>query len=134
MNLPKEVDRSLRLYADGSARPNPGNKTIAVVDEKGIVLVAENVGYGTNHEAEYLAAIKAMELALIFVVPKLTLHIDSKLVYNQVWGTWKTDKKFYEYVRKIKELESKFPEGLTVIPLDSKDNPAHEVCYAFQNR
>lgn len=54
--------RRLKVFFDGGCRPNPGRIEAAVV-AKGITYLFEDLGTGTSSEAEWLALIRAMELA-----------------------------------------------------------------------
>jgi ribonuclease HI len=80
-----------KSWFDGCCEPNPGKMGIGVVlvspgGEQ--VEVAESPGYGTNNQAEYLAAIAAMETAIARGATGLILHGDSQLVVCQVSGEW----------------------------------------------
>ncbi len=54
--------RSLKLFFDGGCRPNPGKIEAAVV-ARGISYLFDDLGQGNNTDAEWLALIKALELA-----------------------------------------------------------------------
>ena len=54
--------RRLKLFFDGGCRPNPGPMEAAVV-LRGAVHLFGDMGQGTNTDAEWLALIRAMELA-----------------------------------------------------------------------
>ncbi|GAB6066304.1 ribonuclease HI family protein [Aquifex pyrophilus] len=99
------------LYFDGASKGNPGRSGI------GAVLVVGNrkytfkmpVGEKTNNQAEYLALIAGMLLAKRKKVRELTVRGDSKLVINQMRGSFKVnDEKLMKLYRKAKELEKSF--------------------------
>lgn len=54
--------RAVKIYFDGGARPNPGPIEVAVV-LRGVAHVADNLGHGSNLDAEWLALIAALRLA-----------------------------------------------------------------------
>lgn len=53
--------RRLKVFFDGGCRPNPGRIEAAVVI-RGIPHLFDDLGYGTNSDAEWLALICALEL------------------------------------------------------------------------
>ena len=54
--------RRLKLFFDGGCRPNPGRMESAVV-VRGAVHLFDDLGFGSNSDAEWLALVRAMELA-----------------------------------------------------------------------
>ena len=80
-------------YADGASRGNPGPSAIGVVifDGEGREVHRESrrVGHGTNNEAEYRAAIAALEAALGLGASRLELRLDSELVVRQLTGRYR---------------------------------------------
>lgn len=54
--------RRLKVFFDGGCRPNPGRIEAAVV-VRGVLHVFDDLGSGTNSDAEWLALICALELA-----------------------------------------------------------------------
>jgi ribonuclease HI len=83
------------LYTDGASFGNPGPSGIGVVLEVGdeIIEHAEDIGWGTNNEAEYRALIAGLRLALEHGVDVLHVRQDSQLVVRQVTGEYKIKKK-----------------------------------------
>lgn len=78
-------------FYDGSANPNPGKLGLGVTiycDETELVCAAKPAGYGTNNEAEYLALIFLLELAIEEGIKNITVYGDSQLITNQVSGKW----------------------------------------------
>lgn len=53
--------RRLKVFFDGGCRPNPGPMEAAVVI-RGIVHLFDDLGVGSNGDAEWLALIRALEL------------------------------------------------------------------------
>ena len=80
-------------YADGASRGNPGPSAIGMVifDAVGRQVHRESrrVGHGTNNEAEYRAAIAALEAALGLGASRLELRMDSELVVRQLTGRYR---------------------------------------------
>ena len=78
-------------YFDGATVPNPGRRGIG-----GLLLgpngqrieISRDIGYGTNNEAEFNAAIAVLEAAVEASVTSLIVHGDSKLVIMQTLGEW----------------------------------------------
>ncbi len=75
-----------KLFFDGGCRPNPGTIECAVV-LKGVAHHRENCGQGTNSDAEWLAAIHALEIAAEYGERDIVLLGDSTLVVTQANGT-----------------------------------------------
>lgn len=95
----------LIVRTDGGARGNPGPAGIGVVieDAKGNVLEehARFLGRTTNNQAEYLAAILALERAFALGATEVELLADSELLVKQANG---------EYRVKNIDLQQRFRE------------------------
>ena len=79
----------MEVYIDGTSYPNPGKMGIGiVVVKRGKIIrkVSESPGRGTNNQAEYLAAIKALKEVKC---KELTLFSDSQLLVKQLKGEYK---------------------------------------------
>jgi ribonuclease HI len=88
------LDRGVYVaYADGASRGNPGPSAIGVVifDGEGREVHRESrrVGHGTNNEAEYRAAIAALEATLGLGASRVELRMDSELVVRQLTGRYR---------------------------------------------
>ncbi len=99
------------LYFDGASQGNPGKAGIGAV----LIIGKEKytfkmpIGEKTSNQAEYLALIAGMLLAKRKNVNYLTVRGDSKLVINQMKGSFKVnDRKLKKLYRKAKELERSF--------------------------
>ena len=77
--------QSTKLFFDGGCRPNPGPIECAVV-RKGVTHYRHDLGEGTNSDAEWLAAIHALEIAQLEGDRDITLLGDSTLVVTQASG------------------------------------------------
>lgn len=79
----------LRIFTDGSCRPNPGQMRIGVVALRGEAVahrVSQTMGYGTSNQAELLAVREALRWA-----PQdepVELHVDSKYVCGVISRGW----------------------------------------------
>jgi len=84
------------IQFDGGAVPNPGTRGIgAILLEDNHVLkeISRKLdGIGTNNEAEYSALIEGLKQALALGWTEILVQGDSKLVVNQVAGSWKVNK------------------------------------------
>jgi ribonuclease HI len=102
----------LTVHTDGGARGNPGPAGIGVVivdKAKGEVLEEHSVYLGktTNNQAEYRAAILALERAVALGAQSVELIADSELLIKQARGDYKVKnadlaKRFLE----LKNLET----------------------------
>ena len=84
------------VYTDGGSRGNPGPAAIgavvydmSVTPPKRLAVVSERIGVTTNNVAEYRAVIGGLEAAAPFNARRLHLRADSKLVVEQLRGSWK---------------------------------------------
>ncbi|MCE3261495.1 MAG: ribonuclease family protein [Pseudoduganella sp.] len=76
-----------RAWFDGSAHPNPGRIGIGVLlsgpaGER--VEISRRAGQGSSGDAEYLALIAALEMAVELGVPELLVYGDSQVVVQDV--------------------------------------------------
>jgi ribonuclease HI len=78
--------RSIKLFFDGGCRPNPGPIESAIV-RKGMTYYRHDLGNGSNSDAEWLAAIQALDVAAQNGDRDITLLGDSTLVVTQASGT-----------------------------------------------
>jgi ribonuclease HI len=91
--------KKITVYIDGGSRGNPGPAAISAVfvNEKGQLIkeYGEFLGEATNNEAEYRAAILALEKFKALFGKKLAesgtveVRSDSQLLVNQISGKYK---------------------------------------------
>jgi ribonuclease HI len=98
--------------SDGGARGNPGPGAVGVIvreDGKILIKYSEYLGERvTNNFAEYMALIKALELATKFG-KEVTCILDSELVVKQLLGEYKVkNKDLMKLFIKVQELQEKF--------------------------
>ena len=83
----------LIAYSDGASRGNPGPAAIGalVLGEDGELLteISRQIGRGTNNEAEYRAAIAAVEAAIALGARNVELRMDSELIVRQYNGAYR---------------------------------------------
>jgi len=84
------------VFCDGGSRGNPGPAAIGAVvldpstdPPRRLATVSECIGVTTNNVAEYRALIAGLEAAAPFGAQRLLVRADSKLVIEQIKGTWK---------------------------------------------
>ena len=77
--------RRTKVFFDGGCRPNPGKIECAVV-LKGVTHYGDDFGQGSNSDAEWLAAIYALEIAARFGEREIVLLGDSTLIVTQATG------------------------------------------------
>ena len=104
-----------KLYTDGGARGNPGPAGIGGVlykDDKLLDSFSSFIGQGTNNQAEYLAILKGVELALKHNIDTLACYLDSELVVKQLKKEYKVKNeelakifiKIYNLTLKLKKI------------------------------
>jgi len=82
----------LTIYTDGACFGNPGPMGIGVVVYRGrssLMEVSEYAGEGTNNKAEYLAFIRALEIAKKLEEKEVHIRTDSQLIEKQIKGHYK---------------------------------------------
>jgi ribonuclease HI len=84
----ENAERLVHAYADGASRGNPGPAGCGafVTTPEGRLLgeARRALGDATSNAAEYAAAALALELALTHRATAMTLHLDSRLVVEQL--------------------------------------------------
>ncbi len=78
----------MKIFFDGGCRPNPGPMETAVV-ARGQSHIRRDLGHGSNHEAEWLALLHAIELARWLGEKDIILIGDSANVVRQANGQMK---------------------------------------------
>ena len=103
------------IYSDGASRGNPGPAAIgaAIFDGQGreVYRISRRLGVATNNEAEYRAAIAALEAALALGARRVELRMDSELVVRQLTARYKVrNPRLIRYHRRILSLRPRFQE------------------------
>jgi len=85
--------KSIRIFVDGASLGNPGTSGagVHIEDTSGNTIQDLSIPLGekTNNEAEYLALIHGLKLAKQLKVDSVELLSDSKLMVNQINGTYR---------------------------------------------
>ena len=85
-------ENTWKAWFDGATKgTNPGIRGIGgVLKGPGgeVIEICEEIGYGTNNEAEYTALMAVLDAAIQAGVEDLIVYGDSQLVINQVNGAW----------------------------------------------
>lgn len=103
------------IYSDGASRGNPGPAAIGAVifDGQGreAYRISRRLGVATNNEAEYRAAIAALEAALALGARRVELRMDSELVVRQLTAHYKVrNPRLIRHHRRILDLRGRFQE------------------------
>lgn len=106
------------IYSDGGSRGNPGPSAIGAVvfdpstdPPRRLAEVSECIGITTNNVAEYRALIAGLEAAAEFSPRRVRVRADSKLVIEQVKGTWKTKQPHLRpFLEQARTLLARFDE------------------------
>lgn len=80
------------LYVDGASFGNPGPSGAGIVLRVGdstVVERSEDMGYGTNNQAEYRALIEGLGEAIQHGIRDLLVRSDSQLLVRQMTGEYK---------------------------------------------
>lgn len=94
------------LYVDGASFGNPGPSGIGVVlveDGDTVITRSEDIGYGTNNQAEYRALLKGLSEALARGITRLIVRSDSQLLVRQMLGEYKVKSKALQALRREAE-------------------------------
>ncbi|MCX8192572.1 MAG: ribonuclease HI family protein [Nitrososphaeria archaeon] len=115
----------LKIFFDGSSHGNPGPSGIGLIiydkDGREISRFSDYIGFKTNNEAEYLALIKSLEIAIRLGVSEVELYSDSELLVKQMNGEYKVrDKKIVKLHSIAQELMKKLKVRL--IHIDREEN------------
>ena len=78
----------LRIFFDGDYRPNPNKIKIATI-ARNTAYPRLDVGHGSGEEAEWLALLHAVEIAVMLGGTDVELVGDSRSVIDQASGTGK---------------------------------------------
>ena len=85
-----ELMRAVKVYIDGASELENSNAGIGGIffnnadSNKELYSFSENIGAGTNNEAEYHALLRALEIGQEMNISKLDIRSDSELLVKQV--------------------------------------------------
>ena len=119
-------DEEWTVHSDGASRGNPGEAAIgAVIDDPGgreAYTVSRRIGWATNNEAEYQAAIAGLEAALALGARRVRLRMDSELVVRQLEFRYRVrSPRLKRFFARLLELRRRF-DSLTVEALPRAQN------------
>lgn len=98
----------VKVYVDGASRGNPGPAGIGVVlrFNSETVRFKKFVGNRTNNEAEYLALLEGLKLAVKINAKKVRVFSDSELMVKQLRGEFEVkEARLSKLYSEVKELE-----------------------------
>ncbi len=102
----------IEVYIDGASKGDPGPSGAGVYIKKGKQQHSYSfpIGILSNHEAEFTALIKALEVCQKdFPEEILSVRSDSKLVVDSIERSNTKQERFIPYLRKAEELSETFP-------------------------
>ena len=108
----ERVKQLIEVYTDGAASGNPGPSGV------GIIIKADNkfdefsysLGNLSNHEAEFVAVIKALEICKKRYPDEiLSFRTDSKVVVDTIEKNFTKNKSFLPLLERIQALTNDFP-------------------------
>ena len=117
----------LRLRTDGASRGNPGPAAVGVVieDDHGNRLRTFHrfIGIKTNNEAEYQALIDGLKAVTEWKPDRLEIYLDSKLVVEQVNGTFRVKKpELLPLYNEVKRLLGGFSDTPEIKHVERENN------------
>lgn len=102
----------IEVYIDGASKGDPGPSGAGVYIKKGKAQYSYSfpIGILSNHEAEFTALIKALEVCQKdFPDEILSVRSDSKLVVDSLERSATKQERFLPYLRKAEQLSEPFP-------------------------
>ncbi|GKA58838.1 reverse transcriptase domain-containing protein [Tanacetum coccineum] len=113
MTEPKELRKPWTLFTDGSSCIDGSGAGLILTNPEGVEFTyAMRFRFeATNNEAEYEALIAGLRIAEQMGVKNLQANVDSRLVANQVNGSYVAKESgMVQYLEKVKTLTSNFKE------------------------
>lgn len=114
----------IEVYTDGASVGNPGisGAGVYIKANKKIYEYSIPLGYMSNHEAEFHAVVKALEICKQYFPDNiLSFRTDSKVVVNVVEKNFTKNKTFRPLLEKIDIQKRQFPLFL-IKWIPNKDN------------
>ena len=132
---PSAPTQGFVVRTDGAARGNPGPASAGAVlfslsrpDARNHraepdASISDYLGIQTNNVAEYMAVVRAVELALELGARRLELLLDSKLIVEQLAGRWRVkDLKLRPLWAEASRMLRTLPEGWTAAHVPRAQN------------
>lgn len=129
----------IEMYTDGATNETSKHSGAGIylkLDEKTISL-SITLPYVSNHDAEFLAVIKALEYcAEQYPHEIISIRTDSQIVVDLIENKERTNKRFAAYVHKINALIDEFPyvfcKWIPSVENYHADKLAKEACLSQQ--
>lgn len=102
----------IEVYTDAAASGDPGPSAAGVIIKQGATLIEHSfyLNERNNHEAEFLAVIKALEVCREdFPEEIISIRSDAKIVIDTIEKGYTKNEKFSFFLKTIQELEKIFP-------------------------
>ncbi|SFL86030.1 ribonuclease HI [Gracilibacillus orientalis] len=102
----------IEVYTDAASQGNPGPSGIGIYIKTGQQQMEEYlfIGEYSNHEAEFIAVIKALELCKErFPDEIISFRSDAKVVVDAIENEYVKNDIFQSYLNQINQLSSSFP-------------------------
>jgi ribonuclease HI len=126
----------MKIYIDGGVKGHQfkdrriGFIALVLNDEE----IVEEVGEVTNNQAEYLALIKALEIAIQRKIPRVKVLSDSELLVKQMKDLYKVrSENLLSLYKKAKELSFKL-DSFEMQFIPRKQNLAGKLLSSRSNR
>ncbi|GJR03296.1 reverse transcriptase domain-containing protein [Tanacetum coccineum] len=113
MTEPEEIPEPWTLFTDGSSCIDGSGAGLILTNPEGVefTYAMRFTFEATNNEAEYEALIAGLRIAEQMGVKNLQAHVDSRLVANQVNGSYVAKESgMIQYLNKVKTLTRSFRE------------------------
>lgn len=101
----------ITVYTDAAANGKTGDAAAGIIiyNENKISEFSFYLGSYNNHEAEFIAVLKALEICRdIDAADILSIRTDSKVVVDTLEKNYTKNERFQSYLHHIRELESPF--------------------------
>ncbi len=100
--------RRLKVFFDGGCRPNPGRIEAAVV-VRGTPHLFDDLGHGSNSDAEWLALICALRVTQSLHLTDITVMGDAAEIIQQANETLRTNRARHSHAATFLALASAMP-------------------------
>ena len=108
----ERAKRLIEVYTDGASSGNPGSSGAGIIikADKNFYEFSFSLGHHSNHEAEFIAVIKALELCKkAYPNEILSFRTDSKVVVDTIEKNYTKNKSFLPLLERIQKLTEDFP-------------------------
>lgn len=101
----------LEVYIDGASAGNPGHSGAGIFmkEEGAVERYAIPLGMMENHEAEYWALIKALEICIQKQVQTVSFRTDSQAIWSAMEKEFAKNKKYAPLLEQALQLSKQIP-------------------------